>query len=82
MADKLLRQLDDNAPNAFAVKYHPSGDLKDWTSQFEQTIAGKIGMTMTFPATDFDPRLNISIMGMVANNWEEATRIYAQAVLS
>lgn len=76
IADRFLKVLNTKAPDVFDVKYHPGGDLGDWTSQFEQTIAGEIGMTMTFPATDFDPRLNISIMGMVANNWEDATKIY------
>ncbi|UTW08011.1 TRAP transporter substrate-binding protein DctP [Pseudomonas benzenivorans] len=76
VADKFLASLDKNAPGQFDVEYHPGGDLGDWTSQFEQTISGEIGMTMTFPATDFDPRLNISIMGMVANSWEEAANIY------
>lgn len=76
IADHFLTALNKKAPRTFDVKYHPGGDLGDWTSQFEQTIAGEIGMTMTFPATDFDPRLNISIMGMVASNWEDATKIY------
>ena len=76
IADKFMSALAQKAPNAFAIKYHPGGDLGDWTSQFEQTIAGEIGMTMTFPATDFDPRLNISIMGLVANNWQEAAQVY------
>jgi TRAP-type C4-dicarboxylate transport system substrate-binding protein len=76
IADRFLAALKSKAPGTFDVEYHPGGDLGDWTSQFEQTIAGEIGMTMTFPATDFDPRLNISIMGMVANNWEEATNVY------
>ena len=76
IAEHFLEALNTSAPETFEVKYHPGGDLGDWTSQFEQTIAGEIGMTMTFPATDFDPRLNISIMGMVANNWQDASKIY------
>ncbi|MBE9397468.1 TRAP transporter substrate-binding protein DctP [Pontibacterium sp. N1Y112] len=76
IADQFLAALEQKAPGAFDVKYHPGGDLGDWTSQFEQTIAGEIGMTMTFPATDFDPRLNIASLGLVASNWEEATRVY------
>ena len=76
IADRFMSALEAQAPNEFNIRYHPGGDLGDWTSQFEQTIAGEIGMTMTFPATDFDPRLNISIMGMVAGNWDEASKIY------
>ncbi|RDE19019.1 C4-dicarboxylate ABC transporter substrate-binding protein [Motiliproteus coralliicola] len=76
IADHFMASLAKNAPDAFEIKYHPGGDLGDWTSQFEQTIAGEIGMTMTFPATDFDPRLNISIMGMVADSWDDAVKIY------
>lgn len=76
IADRFISSLEKQAPDEFNIRYHPGGDLGDWTSQFEQTIAGEIGMTMTFPATDFDPRLNISIMGMVAGTWDEATKIY------
>ncbi|RVU31033.1 TRAP transporter substrate-binding protein DctP [Neptunomonas marina] len=76
ISDRFMSALENKAPGAFEVRYHPGGDLGDWTSQFEQTIAGEIGMTMTFPATDFDRRLNIATMGLVANNWEEAKKIY------
>lgn len=76
IAEQFLTSLEKTAPNAFEVKYHPGGDLGDWTSQFEQTIAGEIGMTMTFAATDFDPRLNIANMGMIASSWNDAKRIY------
>ena len=76
IADKFMASLENGAPDAFDIKYHPGGDLGDWTSQFEQTIAGEIGMTMTFAATDFDPRLNIANMGMIASSWEDAKKIY------
>lgn len=76
IADKFISALDKEAPQSFNIKYHPGGDLGDWTSQFEQTIAGEIGITMTFPATDFDPRLNIANMGMIANSWQQAANIY------
>lgn len=76
IADMFISSLATKAPDAFKIKYHPGGDLGDWTSQFEQTIAGEIGMTFTFPATDFDKRLNISSMGMVASSWKEATKTY------
>jgi TRAP-type C4-dicarboxylate transport system substrate-binding protein len=76
IADRFLASLEKKAPGMFDVEYHPGGDLGDWTSQFEQTIVGEIGMTMTFPAADFDPRLNISMMGMIADNWDEATEVY------
>lgn len=76
IADRFLTSLETAAPEAFDVKYHPGGDLGDWSSQFEQTIAGEIGMTMTFHGTDFDPRLNIANMGMIASNWDDARKIY------
>ncbi len=76
IADRFMAALAEKAPGSFEVEYHPGGDLGDWTSQFEQTIAGEIGMTMTFHASDFDPRLNIANMGMIANNWEDAVKIY------
>lgn len=76
IADHFMAALEKNAPGSFDIKYHPGGDLGDWSSQLEQTIAGEIGMTMTFAATDFDPRLNIANMGLVAKNWQEARSIY------
>jgi len=76
IADRFMASLEKAAPGVFEVKYHPGGDLGDWTSQFEQTIAGEIGMTMTFHASDFDPRLNIANMGMIASDWDGAKKIY------
>ncbi len=76
IADRFMAALTERAPDSFEVEYHPGGDLGDWTSQFEQTIAGEIGMTMTFHASDFDPRLSIANMGMIANSWDQAASIY------
>lgn len=58
------------------VEYHPGGDLGDWTSQFEQVMQGAIQMSMTFAATEFDPRLNIFAAGYMIDSWEEARAMY------
>ncbi|MFV0243939.1 MAG: TRAP transporter substrate-binding protein DctP [Qingshengfaniella sp.] len=61
---------------AYEVEYHPGGDLGDWISLFEQSMQGAIEMTMTFSATEFDPRLNVFIAGYVVDNWADARELY------
>jgi len=60
----------------FEVEYHPGGDLGDWVSLFEQAMRGSVNMTMTFAATEFDPRLNVFIIGYVVDTWEDARKLY------
>lgn len=76
IAERFQSSLAKKAPSQFNVKYHPGGDLGDWTSLVEQTIAGEIGMSMSFHASDFDPRLSIANMGLIASNWSDAAKIY------
>lgn len=59
-----------------AISYHPGGDLGDWTSLFEQSMQGVIPMTITFGASEFDDRLDLSWLGFVVDNWDDARRIY------
>lgn len=60
----------------YSVRYHPGGDLGDWTSQFEQTMQGVIPMTMTYGASEFDKRLDLTWLGYVVDNWESARKAY------
>ncbi|MES0884023.1 TRAP transporter substrate-binding protein DctP [Roseibium sp. SCP14] len=71
-SEKFMEALGEN----FEVEYHPGGDLGDWTSLFEQAMQGAVPMTMTFAATDFDPRLNVFITGYIIDNWEDAKKLY------
>lgn len=71
-SEQFIAALSDE----FEVEYHPGGDMGDWVSLFEQAMQGAVPMTMTFAATEFDPRLNIFIAGYVVDSWEEARELY------
>ncbi|MEH6473609.1 MAG: TRAP transporter substrate-binding protein DctP [Halopseudomonas sp.] len=62
--------------SSYAVDYHPGGDLGDWTSQFEQTMQGVIPMTMTYGASEFDGRLDLTWLGYVVDSWDSAREVY------
>lgn len=58
------------------VDYHPGGDLGDWASIFEQSMEGVVPMSLTFAASEFDPRLDLSWLGYVVDNWDDARKVY------
>ncbi len=58
------------------VDYHPGGSLGDWASIFEQSMEGVVPMSMTFAASEFDPRLDLSWLGYVVDNWDDARKVY------
>lgn len=62
--------------SSYTVDYHPGGDLGDWTSQFEQTMQGVIPMTMTYGASEFDGRLDLTWLGYVVDSWDSAREAY------
>ncbi|MBA4502225.1 TRAP transporter substrate-binding protein DctP [Marinobacterium marinum] len=62
--------------SSYAVAYHPGGDLGDWTSLFEQTVAGAIPMTITYGHSEFDPRLDLTWLGYVVDSWASAREVY------
>ncbi|MBE9399700.1 TRAP transporter substrate-binding protein DctP [Pontibacterium sp. N1Y112] len=58
------------------VDYHPGGDLGDWASIFEQSMEGVVPMTMSFGASEYDPRLDLSWLSYVVDDWKEAREVY------
>lgn len=58
------------------VDYHPGGSLGDWASLFEQSMEGVVPMTMSFGASEFDPRLDLSWLSYVVDDWKEAREVY------
>jgi TRAP-type C4-dicarboxylate transport system substrate-binding protein len=62
--------------SAYKPDYHPGGDLGDWTSQFEQSMLGVIPMTITYGASEFDGRLDLTWLGYVVDNWTSAHKVY------
>ncbi|WP_028471113.1 TRAP transporter substrate-binding protein DctP [Neptunomonas japonica] len=62
--------------SSYSADYHPGGDLGDWTSQFEQTMQGVIPMTMTYGASEFDGRLDLTWLGYVVDSWDKAREVY------
>ncbi|MGB1239287.1 MAG: TRAP transporter substrate-binding protein DctP [Pseudomonadales bacterium] len=58
------------------VNYHPGGDLGDWASIFEQSMEGVVPMTMSFGASEFEPKLDLSWLGYVVDNWDDARKVY------
>jgi len=62
--------------SSLEIDYHPGGDLGDWTSLFEQSMEGVIPMTLTFGASEFDGRLDLTWLGYVVDNWADARKVY------
>ncbi len=62
--------------SGMTIDYHPGGDLGDWASIFEQSMDGVVPMSMTFAASEFDPRLDLSWLGYVVDNWDDARTVY------
>ncbi|WP_417607282.1 TRAP transporter substrate-binding protein DctP [Oceanimonas baumannii] len=65
-----------NQNSGLDVDYHPGGTLGDWTSLFEQSMEGVIPMSMAFGASEFDGRLDLTWLGYVVDNWEDARKVY------
>ncbi len=72
---KFIEKLN-NRDSAYTADYHPGGDLGDWTSQFEQAMLGVIPMTITYGASEFDGRLDLTWLGYVVDNWTSAHKVY------
>ncbi len=58
------------------VDYHPGGALGDWASIFEQSMDGVVPMTMSFGASEYDARLDLSWLSYVVDDWKEAREVY------
>ncbi|MEH6650819.1 MAG: TRAP transporter substrate-binding protein DctP [Motiliproteus sp.] len=74
-SEKFMEELKSKN-SKFSVEYHPGGDLGDWTSQFEQAMQGVIPMTMTYGASEFDSRLDLTWLGYVVDSWDSARTAY------
>lgn len=74
MSEKFEAELGEDSN--FNIAYHPGGDLGDWTSLFEQSMQGVLPMTLTWAASEFDQRLDLSWLGYVVSNWEDARKVY------
>ncbi|MDX2370058.1 MAG: TRAP transporter substrate-binding protein DctP [Colwellia sp.] len=74
-SDKFMKQLKSK-DSSYKPDYHPGGDLGDWTSQFEQAMMGVIPMTITYGASEFDDRLDLTWLGYVVDNWASARKVY------
>lgn len=74
ISESFMEKLGEGS--GFDVDYHPAGDLGDWTSLFEQTMQGVVAMSLTWGASDFDQRLDLSWLGYVVSNWEDAKTVY------
>lgn len=74
LSQRFMETLGDDSN--FGIAYHPGGDLGDWTSLFEQSMQGVVPMTLTWGASDFDQRLDLSWLGYVVSNWEDARKVY------
>ena len=74
-SQKFIDKLS-NKNSLYKPDYHPGGDLGDWTSQFEQAMLGVIPMTITYGASEFDGRLDLTWLGYVVDNWASAHKVY------
>ncbi|PKH03335.1 C4-dicarboxylate ABC transporter substrate-binding protein [Psychromonas sp. MB-3u-54] len=74
-SEKFIEKLADE-DSSYKPDYHLGGDLGDWTSQFEQAMMGVIPMTITYGASEFDGRLDLTWLGYVVDDWESARKVY------
>ncbi|MGY0219567.1 TRAP transporter substrate-binding protein DctP [Endozoicomonadaceae bacterium StTr2] len=70
-----MEELEKNGAD-IEVDYHPGGSLGDWASIFEQSMEGVVPMTMSFGASEYDPRLDLSWLSYVVDDWKEAREVY------
>ena len=74
-SDTFIQQLKASG-SELEVSYHPGGALGDWASIFEQSMEGVVPMTMSFGASEYDPRLDLSWLAYVVDNWDDARKVY------
>jgi len=74
-SQNFIEQMKEQG-SSYTADYHPGGDLGDWTSQFEQTMMGVIPMTITYGASEFDGRLDLTWLGYVVDDWASARKVY------
>lgn len=74
-AETFMQELKETGSD-YTPQYHSGGDLGDWQSQFEQAVEGVIPMTVSFGASEFDKRLDLTWLGYVADDWNSAKQIY------
>ncbi|WP_428776366.1 TRAP transporter substrate-binding protein DctP [Vibrio sp.] len=74
-AEKFVENLKAT-DSSYTPDYHSGGDLGSWEAQFEQAMEGVIPMTLTYGASEFDERLDLSWLGYVVDNWDQAKKFY------
>ena len=74
-SQKFINKLS-KTNSSYKPDYHLGGDLGDWTSQFEQSMMGVIPMVITYGASEFDDRLDLTWLGYVVDDWESARKAY------
>ncbi|MEJ6077614.1 TRAP transporter substrate-binding protein DctP [Vibrio sp. 1-Bac 57] len=74
-SQKFIKKLVEQN-SSYQPDYHLGGDLGDWTSQFEQAMMGVIPMTITYGASEFDGRLDLTWLGYVVDDWKSARKVY------
>lgn len=71
-----INKLNELSGESMKIEYHLGGDLGDWTVQLDQAMQGIIPMTLTWNNSELDPKLDLAILGFVAEDWKSARRIY------
>lgn len=74
ISGRFIEKIEES--DEFDISYHSGGDLGDWTSLFEQVMQGVVPMSITWGASEFDERLDLSWLGYVVSNWEDARQVY------
>lgn len=71
-----INKLDELSGGKMEIEYHLGGDLGDWVTQLDQAIQGIIPMTFTWNNSELDPRLDLAILGFVADDWDSARKVF------
>jgi len=76
VSEQFISKLDELSGGTVNIEYHPGGDLGDWATITEQVMQGALPMTMAWPNSELDPRLDIANLGYVAEDWPGAIKVY------
>ncbi|MDY2985970.1 TRAP transporter substrate-binding protein DctP [Synergistes jonesii] len=76
VSEVFINSVKEESKGQFKIDYHRGGDLGDWVAQLDQAMQGIIPMTLTWNNSELDPKLDLAILGFVADNWADAKKIY------
>ena len=70
--------IAEKTNGAVNIKIYPSGPMGDYTQVYEEVMKGTIDMASITIPSQFDERLEISIIPYLTTNYDEAKRVFSK----